>query len=202
MYVNSTNVSARGWMEKLVFLNCFTSSFVPYVTKLREGKHLPNQEVTLIFYGHSSHINLKLVKEGVANKIILIKLPSHPKIMPHKAGFKSNDDCFCRRKIILNMTILNNSLMITYLIIINNKLMIITYMTILQSESNRHWPMTQTLLMIKMEPKDCIHLQWGFTISKIPFAVVFQNHNKEAVSPFKIGIIIKMHHNEIGFINN
>ncbi|XP_039275953.1 uncharacterized protein LOC120349591 [Nilaparvata lugens] len=70
-------VSASGWMEGPVFFNWFTTAFIPYVNKIRIEKNLPDQEVVLIFDGHNSHITLNLVKEAAANKITLIRLPSH-----------------------------------------------------------------------------------------------------------------------------
>lgn len=70
-------VSDSGWMEGSVFLNWFLSDFVPHVSKIREEKNLANQEALLIFDGHNSHITLNLVKVAMANKITLMRLPSH-----------------------------------------------------------------------------------------------------------------------------
>lgn len=59
------------------FYQWFTSSFIPHVQRLREGKDCKDQKAILLFDGHLSHISYKIVKAAMDNKMELIKFPSH-----------------------------------------------------------------------------------------------------------------------------
>lgn len=58
-------------MEKAVFINYFEKSF------LKTAKPTPENHVILIYDGHSSHIDLKLVELAKNNNVTIILLPPH-----------------------------------------------------------------------------------------------------------------------------
>lgn len=70
-------VSKGGWMKTPVFFSWFEANFVPYVSHLRKSRKILDQEVVLIFDGHASHIRLQPCKVAIANKVTLVRLPSH-----------------------------------------------------------------------------------------------------------------------------
>lgn len=76
----------NGWMEKGVFINYFEKSF------LKSAKPTPENPVILVYDGHSSHIDLKLVEQAKNNNVTIILLPPHSSHLLHPlylAVFKS-----------------------------------------------------------------------------------------------------------------
>lgn len=64
-YAATTN----GWMETEVFQRYFEKSFLPAVG--------PRRPVLLIYDGHISHIDLRLIQLAIENNIVILKLPPH-----------------------------------------------------------------------------------------------------------------------------
>lgn len=68
---NQTSFAAtkRGWMESEVFRNWFEKCFL---------QQIPDERPILIIYdGHSTHINYKLIKSASDNNVTILKLPPH-----------------------------------------------------------------------------------------------------------------------------
>lgn len=61
--------SAKGWMETEIFYNYFQKTLIPAL-----GTERP---VLLIYDGHSTHVNVKLVELARDNNIKILKLPPH-----------------------------------------------------------------------------------------------------------------------------
>lgn len=72
MFPNTTFAATNnGWMEKEVFINYFEKSF------LKTTNPSPKNPVLLIYNGHSSHIDIKLVEIAVRNNVTILLLPPH-----------------------------------------------------------------------------------------------------------------------------
>lgn len=61
----------NGWMEREVFINYFEKSF------LRITNPSPDNPILLIYDGHSSHVDLKLVEIASSNNVTILLLPPH-----------------------------------------------------------------------------------------------------------------------------
>jgi hypothetical protein len=59
--------SANGWMNTDIFLACFQNFL----------RHVKEHPLIVILDGHSTHINLRVIKEARDANVSLIKLPSH-----------------------------------------------------------------------------------------------------------------------------
>jgi len=66
-YAATTN----GWMEKEVFYNYFEKSFI------KNTNPTPENPVLLIYDGHSSHVDLKLIDTAIKNNVTIMLLPPH-----------------------------------------------------------------------------------------------------------------------------
>lgn len=66
-YAATTN----GWMERYVLLNYFEKSF------LITAQPTPDNPVLLIYDGHSSHVDLKLIEIAINNNVTILLLPPH-----------------------------------------------------------------------------------------------------------------------------
>ncbi|KAE9523029.1 hypothetical protein AGLY_016660 [Aphis glycines] len=66
-YAATTN----GWMEKEVFYNYFEKSFI------KSTNPTPENPVLLIYDGHSSHVDLKLIDTAIKNNVTIMLLPPH-----------------------------------------------------------------------------------------------------------------------------
>jgi len=66
-YAATTN----GWMERDVFLNYFEKSF------LITAQLTPDNPVLLMYDGHSSHVDLKLIEIAINNIVTILLLPPH-----------------------------------------------------------------------------------------------------------------------------
>jgi len=66
-YAATTN----GWMERDVFLNYFEKSF------LITAQPTLYNPVLLIYDGHSSHVDLKLIEIAINNNVTILLLPPH-----------------------------------------------------------------------------------------------------------------------------
>ncbi|KAJ2937514.1 hypothetical protein O0L34_g18659 [Tuta absoluta] len=62
-------VSKRGWMETDIFYNYMSKIFVPNLDEERP--------VLLVYDGHISHVDDKVVALAVENNITILKLPAH-----------------------------------------------------------------------------------------------------------------------------
>lgn len=69
--------NSNGWMEEESFYQWLEKMFVRHVQDVRQKLNLPDQAAILFFDGHCSHISLRIVELAAANKIHLIKFPSH-----------------------------------------------------------------------------------------------------------------------------
>ncbi|CAI6355815.1 unnamed protein product [Macrosiphum euphorbiae] len=63
--------TSNGWMEREVFVNYFEKSF------LKTTNPSPANPILLIYDGHSSHVDLKLVEIARNNNVTIILLPPH-----------------------------------------------------------------------------------------------------------------------------
>lgn len=61
--------STKGWMEKEIFNNYFEKSFLPII-----GEERP---VLVIYDGHSTHVDWKVLQLAKENNITILKLPPH-----------------------------------------------------------------------------------------------------------------------------
>ncbi|CAH2102386.1 unnamed protein product [Euphydryas editha] len=61
--------SAKGWMETDIFFNYIEKVLIPNL-----GEQRP---VLVIYDGHSTHVNVRVVQLAIQNNIIILKLPPH-----------------------------------------------------------------------------------------------------------------------------
>lgn len=61
--------SENGWMETELFCNYFNKNFL--------RNCVPQRPILLIFDGHSTHLDIKLIESAVANDVTILKLPPH-----------------------------------------------------------------------------------------------------------------------------
>jgi hypothetical protein len=59
----------NGWMKTDLFINYLENSFIPNATKFRP--------ILLIYDGHSTHINERVIEVALKNELIILKLPPH-----------------------------------------------------------------------------------------------------------------------------
>ncbi|XP_050303575.1 uncharacterized protein LOC126741242 [Anthonomus grandis grandis] len=71
-------------MEEPQFFEWFSTAFVQEVQNKRRTRGTPNQTALLMYDGHSSHINCRIVNAALDNNIQVYKFPSHltDKIQP------------------------------------------------------------------------------------------------------------------------
>ncbi|XP_037300056.1 uncharacterized protein LOC119190892 [Manduca sexta] len=61
--------SKRGWMETDIFFNYMSKVVIPVLAE--------NKPSLMIYDGHSTHVNSKVVSLAAANGITILKLPAH-----------------------------------------------------------------------------------------------------------------------------
>jgi hypothetical protein len=64
-----------GWINSDLYIEWLTLIFIPEMQRLRPANY--DGSVILIFDGHSTHINDKVMEIAFKNKIVLLQLPSH-----------------------------------------------------------------------------------------------------------------------------
>lgn len=61
--------SINGWMEADIFYNYFKKSFLKFCG--------PERSILLIYDGHTTHTDDRVISCAIANDVTIIKLPSH-----------------------------------------------------------------------------------------------------------------------------
>lgn len=61
--------SKKGWIKKDIFFNYIKDVFIPNI-----GEERP---VLLVYDGHSTHVDIKVLELAVRNQITILKLPAH-----------------------------------------------------------------------------------------------------------------------------